>query len=87
MWRLVLLLSEWIISASITLITEEIRHYETSVVTRATRRHIPEDGILHSHLRKNLKSYKVFDNFRPLVCRKVCLTPAPFNKESVTIVG
>jgi hypothetical protein len=23
----------------------------------ATRRHIPEDGILHSHRRENLKSY------------------------------
>jgi hypothetical protein len=25
---------------------------------RSTRRHIPEDGILHSHRRENLKSYK-----------------------------
>jgi hypothetical protein len=24
----------------------------------STRRHIPEDGILHSHRRENLKSYK-----------------------------
>jgi hypothetical protein len=29
----------------------------TSVLTRATWRHIPEDGILHSHRRENLKSY------------------------------
>jgi hypothetical protein len=26
--------------------------------TKATRRNIPEDGILHSHRRENLKSYK-----------------------------
>jgi hypothetical protein len=26
---------------------------------RATRRNIPEDGILHSHRRENLKSYKI----------------------------
>jgi hypothetical protein len=29
---------------------------ETSVLTRATRRHIPEDAIVHSHRRENLKS-------------------------------
>jgi hypothetical protein len=31
---------------------------ETSVLTRATRRNNPEDTILHSHRRENLKSYK-----------------------------
>jgi hypothetical protein len=31
---------------------------ETSVHTRSTRRHIPEDGILYSHRSENLKSYK-----------------------------
>jgi hypothetical protein len=33
---------------------------ETSVLTRATRRNNPEDTILHSHRRENLKSYKNF---------------------------
>jgi hypothetical protein len=28
-----------------------------SLLTRVTRRNIPEDTILHSHRRKNLKSY------------------------------
>jgi hypothetical protein len=30
---------------------------ETLVLTRATRRNNPEDTILHSHRRENLKSY------------------------------
>jgi hypothetical protein len=29
----------------------------TSVLTRATRRHVPQNGILHDHRRENLKSY------------------------------
>jgi hypothetical protein len=32
---------------------------ETSILTRDTRRNIPEDVILHSHRRENLKSYKM----------------------------
>jgi hypothetical protein len=39
-----------------TLKAEEIRSSETSVHTRSIRRHIPEDSILHSHRRENLKS-------------------------------
>jgi hypothetical protein len=30
---------------------------ETSVLTRATRRNLPENGIPHSHRRENLKYY------------------------------
>jgi hypothetical protein len=33
------------------------RSSEMSVHTRFTRRHTPEDGIIHSHRRENLKSY------------------------------
>jgi hypothetical protein len=43
-----------------TLKMEAISSSETSVHTRTTRRHIPENGILHSHRRENLKSYKIF---------------------------
>jgi hypothetical protein len=35
----------------------------TSVLTRATRRNITEDTILHSHRRENLKSYTFASEF------------------------
>jgi hypothetical protein len=40
-----------------TLKMEAIGCSETPIHTRSTRRHIPEEGILHNHRRENLKSH------------------------------
>jgi hypothetical protein len=55
----------------VTLMKEALNSSETSVLTRVTRHNIPEDTILHSLRRENLKSYISKIHFNAPSCMQV----------------
>jgi hypothetical protein len=63
--KLAVLVSKNVSSAKIlvTRIMEAICSSETSVLTRTAHRHIPEDGIRHSHRPENFKHYNVMYSY------------------------
>jgi hypothetical protein len=51
----------------VTLMMEALLSSEISVLTRATRRNISKEGIIHSHRRENLKYYNTEEVLRLII--------------------
>jgi ribosomal protein L25 (general stress protein Ctc) len=64
---------------------EVLSSSETSDLTRVTRRNIPEDAIVYSHCRENLKSYINKQTLWLLVRKQTIPTEKPPRKEKLAL--
>jgi hypothetical protein len=65
---------------------EALRSSGTSLLTRTTRRNIPEDGILHSNRRENLKSYNFNCNNMNVILTRLTPLASEHQRQGVIIL-